>query len=725
MASDRVVLHDRPDARASAAAGRTGEPLRQRRATASRCAGSRGASSRSPARSSTARDDGTERGVRVVRLRTGEIERRGGRRPRARPRRRERARHARGAGSRPRAWPAPWFADPHGWGPFRTFFGGLLTTCGLEHTLGPAEDSAAHFNYPGQLDALFPLHGRLSVTPALLLGYGIDWDAPAPAVFVRGDVRQANVFGEVLTLEREIRAPARRPHHRGPRPRAQRGLRADAADDPVPRQRRLAARGARTRASTGRWASRASPRGRRRASTGRVVDEPTARHRRAGLGAHADRRRERLAPRRGAEHGHRRRPRALGLEVAFGLDTLPRMFQWRVMNEGHYVIGLEPGNMRIQGRHAAREAGDLVILQPGETRDYAGRPDAAQRALGGAGRVDAPAQRGVRPGPGRVGAPTRRLTSSQWPPSPRAAPGPTRAPTRSCASWARSTGCCRGWRGCSASSSSTARWTRSPARLRGLPARRRWARRCARTTSCSSRCDLTRATVARLRTPPRRGPTSRRCAEPAPGGARVHRGDVPRHLLRRRGQRASSTASSTTPRPSIPRAAPSCWPRCTRACLKRQPRGVFTVSGLRGRAMTTAAATCGSRSRSTSWSHAAAIQRPGLRQRPEAPRQLRRRLRARRPDWTPTSCTSTRPTCRAPTTTATSSATTSSRGSRRTGRDAEFHSTTPRPKLPRRYTAVPYRREAERRLPPALRAASGEHDRALVRSNGYPGPGQS
>jgi hypothetical protein len=63
--------------------------------------------------------------------------------------------------------------------------------------------------------------------------------------------------------------------------------------------------------------------------------------------------------------------RALGLEVAFGVDTLPRLFQWRVMNEGHYVIGLEPGNLRIQGRHAAREAGDLVILQPGETRDYA------------------------------------------------------------------------------------------------------------------------------------------------------------------------------------------------------------------------------------------------------------------------------------------------------------------------------------------------------------------
>ena len=69
------LLRDRPDARASAAAGRTGEHrLRQPGATASRCAGSRDGSSRSRARSSTPRDDGSERGVRVVRVRTGEIE---------------------------------------------------------------------------------------------------------------------------------------------------------------------------------------------------------------------------------------------------------------------------------------------------------------------------------------------------------------------------------------------------------------------------------------------------------------------------------------------------------------------------------------------------------------------------------------------------------------------------------------------------------------------------
>jgi sirohydrochlorin ferrochelatase len=40
------------------------------------------------------------------------------------------------------------------------------------------------------------------------------------------------------------------------------------------------------------------------------------------------------------------------------------------MSEGNYVIGLEPGNLRSEGRQAARAAGELVVLAPGEQRDY-------------------------------------------------------------------------------------------------------------------------------------------------------------------------------------------------------------------------------------------------------------------------------------------------------------------------------------------------------------------
>ena len=60
--------------------------------------------------------------------------------------------------------------------------------------------------------------------------------------------------------------------------------------------------------------------------------------------------------------------RALGAELAWSHDTLPRLFQWRVMSDQNYVVGLEPGNAPIEGRVHAREAGTLVTLVPGELR---------------------------------------------------------------------------------------------------------------------------------------------------------------------------------------------------------------------------------------------------------------------------------------------------------------------------------------------------------------------
>src|SRR6185312_12004687 len=39
-------------------------------------------------------------------------------------------------------------ADEDGFGWLRSF-SGLLVTCGLDHTLAIAKESAAHFNYPG------------------------------------------------------------------------------------------------------------------------------------------------------------------------------------------------------------------------------------------------------------------------------------------------------------------------------------------------------------------------------------------------------------------------------------------------------------------------------------------------------------------------------------------------------------------------------------------------
>jgi hypothetical protein len=337
------------------------------------------------------REDGSERGVRVVRMRTGEIDvdvvv--------------DRALDIGLAAIRgvPVAWlsPAglagPWYREPHGFGTFRTFFGGLLTTCGLEHTLGPTADDVGHFRYPGKDTEAFPLHGRLSTTPARLTGYGLDLDASVPRVYVEGEVRQAAVFGEVLVLRRRIEADlggrvlrlADEVRNEGYAPTPHMVLYHVNLGWP------LVAPGARVDAAVG------EPRVATPAAEGadwRLVGEPVR-----GAVEQVWEHTPRPDP-DGVVHACVRNAavgdgRAVGVEVAYDASTLPRLFQWRVMGEGHYVIGLEPGNLRIEGRQAARAAGELVVLDPGETRRYrlelrllwgAGELEAAGRRCGGAG----------------------------------------------------------------------------------------------------------------------------------------------------------------------------------------------------------------------------------------------------------------------------------------------------------------------------------------------------
>lgn len=88
-----------------------------------------------------------------------------------------------------------------------TFSGGLLTTCGLDHVGEPTEDDISRYGYPGHEREQFGLHGRLTFAPAQLEAYGVDWEAESPCAFVQGNLRQARLLGESLTLRRRISVP--------------------------------------------------------------------------------------------------------------------------------------------------------------------------------------------------------------------------------------------------------------------------------------------------------------------------------------------------------------------------------------------------------------------------------------------------------------------------------------------------------------------------------------
>jgi hypothetical protein len=85
-------------------------------------------------------------------------------------------------------------------------FSGLVNTCGLDHIMGMAEETAEHFNYPYRAKVHHGIHGRIAYTPARLEGYGARWEGDRCTLYAHGRVRQVTMFGENLELERRIEA---------------------------------------------------------------------------------------------------------------------------------------------------------------------------------------------------------------------------------------------------------------------------------------------------------------------------------------------------------------------------------------------------------------------------------------------------------------------------------------------------------------------------------------
>jgi hypothetical protein len=115
-------------------------------------------------------------------------------------------------GGRPLAWASPvglvgpWYGEPAGIGWFRGFPGGLVSTCGLDHTLLGGADDSTVFNYPHRATETYGLHGRYTGLPARLAGYGARWDGDDCVLWAEGEVLQAALFGEQLQLRRRVEA---------------------------------------------------------------------------------------------------------------------------------------------------------------------------------------------------------------------------------------------------------------------------------------------------------------------------------------------------------------------------------------------------------------------------------------------------------------------------------------------------------------------------------------
>jgi Domain of unknown function (DUF4432) len=272
-------------------------------------------------------------------------------------------------GGQPLAWSSPvgvvgpWYCEPGGIGWFRGFPGGLVSTCGLDHTLLGGPDDATVFNYPHRVTETYGLHGRYTGLPARLTGYGARWDGDECVLWAEGEVVQAALFGEQLLLRRRVEAGLGGVSLRitdtvtniGPTPCPHMMLYHCNVGFPV------VDAGAELiyPAGPGTCVSASSSPGYRQLTgpAAPFAEECYEHDMHAGPGGLV-----------GAAVVNR----ALGLGVfqRYERSVLPHHITWRQLGTVAYVVAMEPSTNRDAGRFDARARGELIQLAPGEVRRY-------------------------------------------------------------------------------------------------------------------------------------------------------------------------------------------------------------------------------------------------------------------------------------------------------------------------------------------------------------------
>jgi Domain of unknown function (DUF4432) len=250
----------------------------------------------------------------------------------------------------------PAYFEREGLGWLRTFYGGLVVTCGMTQAGAPTVDQGQSLG----------LHGRVSHLPAKNVWADGAWEGDEYRFWVRGKLQEAVVFGENLQLTREISARlgenrlllrdtvenigyARTEHmylyH------VNIGFPAvDDSGELISPTRRATPRDEEAEAAQEGY-------GRFRAPTPGYKEKVYFHEMAAG----PDGRVKAAVANRALGHG---------VYVRYPKAQLPNFIEWKMMGQGNYVVGMEPANCLVMGRADERARGTLQFLEPGERRDY-------------------------------------------------------------------------------------------------------------------------------------------------------------------------------------------------------------------------------------------------------------------------------------------------------------------------------------------------------------------
>lgn len=250
----------------------------------------------------------------------------------------------------------PAYYEPEGLAWLRSFFGGLVATCGLTTAGAPSTDQGQALG----------LHGRIGNIPAYAVWADGEWRGDDYWFWVQGKVRESIVFGENLVLTRRIEAKLGESrlwiHDRVE----------NLGHEPSPLMVLYHINGGYPAVADGGKLLSASIEVRPRDEEAEKGKEEYAQFHFPTSGY-----KEKVYYHEIVPDGDGRVTTALanealgfGFYVRYRKDQLPRFTEWKMMGEGTYVVGMEPGNCFVEGRAKERERGTLQYIQPGEVREF-------------------------------------------------------------------------------------------------------------------------------------------------------------------------------------------------------------------------------------------------------------------------------------------------------------------------------------------------------------------
>ena len=256
---------------------------------------------------------------------------------------------------------APGYFEPEWLRWLRSFHGGLLTTCGLMNVGAPVAESGLKGT---------GLHGRIGNTPARDIKVTQEWRGNDYVLSVSGTMRETVVFGENLTLRRTVSTKLGSRSFTISDVVTNEGFKktkyqllyhcnigwpaVDAGSELITPSRHVAPRDAVAVAGKENWWKCDAPI--------HQYAEKVYYHDMAG-----DRKGDVTVA---IVNDGFKRGGGFGVYVKYNKNELPRFVEWKQMGEQDYVVGFEPCNCGVEGRHVDEKLGLLHSLKPGESRSF-------------------------------------------------------------------------------------------------------------------------------------------------------------------------------------------------------------------------------------------------------------------------------------------------------------------------------------------------------------------